>query len=208
MYSYFKGILTERGGNGVVVECGGVGYDIQMGQQLAAKMGDIGQEVTCYIHFHLSQDNQQLFGFPDKESRELFRLLITVNGIGPKAALAVLEVYTPAEFAIHVMHNDAKALQQVKGLGKKSAERIILELRDKFAKSEWGQEAQAFAGDGAEAGTEITGENADVRNDILEGLAYLGYSPAEAKRLLELSFDPEKTLEENLKAALASGRKT
>ncbi len=206
MFSYFKGFLTERDESGIVVECNGVGYAIQMGPMLAGKMGEMGEEVCCYTHFHLTQDNQQLFGFPDKESRQLFRLLITVNGIGPKAALAVLEVYTPAAFAIHVMHNDVKKLQEVKGLGKKSAERIILELRDKLQKSSWGEEAKAFLEEKPVASDEASGASSD-KQDILEGLAYLGYQPAEAKRLLEQSYDPENSLEDNLKAALAFGRK-
>lgn len=208
MFSYLRGILADRDETGVVLDCHGLGFDLLMGPLLAAQLGELGQEVTLYTHYHITQDSQQLYAFPDKETRKLFRLLITVSGIGPKVALNVLEVFNPANFAIHVMKKDSKALTQVKGLGKKSAERIIVDLRDKLGKSEWGEAAE-FA---EVPGPETAADNAEtaesgMKKDILEGLAYLGYSPAEAKRLVAASFDPALDLEENLKRALAAARK-
>lgn len=206
MYSYIRGILTERDETGVVVDCNGLGFDLLMGPALAAKAGEIGKEVTLYTHFHVTQDNQQLFAFPDKESRKLFRLLITVSGIGPKAAMNVLEVFSPAAFAIHVMQENTKELMKAKGLGKKSAERIIIDLRDKLGKGDWGEEAKTFLQSQPADGEAIRDEQNEMRRDILEGLAFLGYAPTEAKRLLEQSFDLTMSLEENLKNALAAAR--
>lgn len=207
MYSYIRGILTERDEEGVVVDCQGLGFDLQIGPVMARQLGELGNEVTVYTHFHMTQDNQQLYAFPDKESRTLFRLLITVSGIGPKVAMNVLEAFNPASFAIHVMKEDIKALTTVKGVGKRSAERIIVDLRDKIKKSEW-----ADAGAAAEdPEIMLPGEDHEVENEmkreVLEGLSYLGFNPAEAKKMLAKSFDPAADLEENLKKALSLARK-
>lgn len=207
MFTYLCGTLTEREENIVTVENQGIGFEIVMGPVLALKLGEIGSQVKVYTHFHVTQDGQQLFGFPDAESRKLFRLLITVSGIGPKAALNVLEVFSPEVFAVHVIRSDSKALMQVKGLGKKSAERIIIDLRDKLAKSEWAENTENQVS--AEQG--LTNFSQDdmtqMQSDILQGLGYLGYQPQEAKRLVKASFDPELDLETNLRRAMAAGHK-
>ena len=206
MYSYIRGVLTEKNEDGVVVDCHGLGFDLQMGPQLAARRGEIGTELTVYTHFHITQDSQKLYAFPDKESRKLFRMLISVSGIGPKVAMSVLEDFEPAEFALHVLKKDTKALTKVKGLGKKSAERIIVDLKDKLSKSRWAEEAVKSRTEEAPEETPLDDAARTMQDEVLEGLAYLGYQPAEAGRLLKQSFDPEADLETNLKRALASGR--
>lgn len=206
MYSYFIGTLSELTELGMVIECGGIGYELQMGPVLASKLGAIGEKAKVYSYFHITQDNQQLFGFPDKESKKLFQLLITVNGIGPKAAMAILEVFSPATFAIHVMNNDAKALQEAKGIGKKGAERIIFDLRDKLKKSEWGTEADNILAKNRDVSSTVDDAHNTMKEDIVDGLAFLGYSPNEAKKLVDVSFQENLSLEENLKAAMAAAR--
>lgn len=211
MYAYLRGILAERDEEGIVLDCGGLGFDLLIGPVLAQQLGELGREITVYTHFHITQDNQQLYAFPDKESKKLFRLLITVSGIGPKVASNVLEVFDPAAFAVHVLKQDVKALTTVKGLGKKSAERIIVDLKDKLSKTDWAEQAKQAGLDeetntAAENGEELTDASRLMQNDILEGLGYLGYQPKEAARLLKQSFDPTLDLEENLKRALAAAR--
>lgn len=207
MYSYIRGVLTERNEDGVVVDCGGLGFDLVMGPVLSQRLGELGREITVYTHFHMSQDNQQLYAFPDKETRTLFRMLITVSGIGPKVAMNVLEVFNPAEFAAGVIRKDIKALTTVKGLGKKSAERIIVDLKDKLSKTHWIEEAKLSEENEPEENEELTEPLQNMKNDILEGLGFLGFQPAEAARLVKASFDPELDLEANLKRALAAARK-
>lgn len=204
MYYYFKGVLTEKLENAIVIECNGVGYELQIGPVLASKVGSIGSEVKVYSHFYIGQDRQELFAFPDMDYKRLFELLITVNGIGPKAALAVLEAFTPEAFAVHVMNNDSKALTAAKGIGKKSAERIIFDLQDKVKKTGWMEEREL------EAQTEVSSidelGNKD-KLDIIEGLIFLGYQNHEAKQLVNKTFDSNLSVEENLKNAMQSVKK-
>lgn len=206
IYSYFKGTLTERTEEFVVIECGGVGYVLQMGPGLSSNLPALGEEAMVYAYLHFSQDRQQLFGFPDRESKRLFELLITVNSIGPKAAQAILEEYTPWSFAFHVMQGDWKALTKAKGIGKKGAERIIVDLKDKVKKSGWVKEDEHFESDMSETEDTPATQTEQDKLDIVEGLIFLGYPPHEAKELVKKSFDPEKSIEENLRRAMASAR--
>ncbi len=204
MYNYFRGVLEEKADDFIVVECMGVGYQLQMGPALAQKIGQIGAEVKVYAHHYVAQDRQELFGFPDLDYKRLFELLITVNGIGPKAALSVLEVFSPETFAVHVLNDDAKALTQAKGVGKKSAERIIFDLQDKLKKSGWLEEKEQEVQGQVVATEEVS--NSD-KLDIIEGLIFLGYHSGEAKQMVERSYREENSVEENLRQALAQAKK-
>ncbi|MBQ8928037.1 MAG: Holliday junction branch migration protein RuvA [Oscillospiraceae bacterium] len=118
-----------------VVECAGVGYACHTTQTTLTAIGSIGSEVRLYTHMAVREDAVMLFGFSDREELYCFELLITVSGVGPKAALAILSDLTPGRFALLVASGDITALTRVKGVGKKSAERIVVDLKDKLAKT-------------------------------------------------------------------------
>lgn len=129
------GILIETAPNLVVVECGGVGYACRTTQTTLSAIGAIGDEVRLYTHMAVHETGIELFGFADKNELHCFQMLITVSGIGGKAALAILSDLTPNRFALLVASGDSSALTKIKGIGKKSAERIVIDLKDKLAKT-------------------------------------------------------------------------
>lgn len=207
MYSYIKGQITEINTDGLVIEANGIGYDIQMGNTLINQLGAIGEEVKCYVYFHITQDRQQLFGFPSKEYKQLFEKLITVSGVGPKAGLALLEEFRPTDLALTIVREDSDLIvkrMKGKGVGKKTAERLILELKDKFKH--------------IDVRTETISENKDqdyvtedssmtMKDDVIQGLLFLGYNLNDAKRMVNQSFDPSLEIEDNLKLALKVANK-
>ncbi len=129
------GILTETAPNLAVIECSGVGYACRTTSTTLSALGEIGTTVHVYTHLIIREDAIELFGFADQNELNCFRMLITVSGIGGKAALAILSALTPDKFALLVASGDSAALTKVKGIGKKTAERIILDLKDKLLKT-------------------------------------------------------------------------
>ena len=204
MYSYIRGKLVERDMESVVIEAGGVGYYIGMGPSLSSKLGELNTETLCYVYFHITQDNQQLFGFPTREYKQLFEKLLTVSGVGPKAGIALLEVYEPSDLALSIVREDSAGIvknMRGKGVGKKTAERIIFELKDKF------KDLSLSLSPVDEEIEEVfvlskTADDNNLKNDVLEGLLFLGYQANEAKSLINKSFDSSLDLEDNLKNAL------
>lgn len=202
MYSYIKGQIAEINTEGLVIEANGIGYDIQMGNILINQLGAIGQEVKCYVYFHITQDKQQLFGFPTKEYKQLFEKLITVSGVGPKAGLALLEEFRPTDLALTIVREASDLIvkrMKGKGVGKKTAERIILELKDKFKHIDAGvnEVAETSEQDLANNQSSMT-----MKDDVIQGLLFLGYNLNDAKRMVNQSFDPSLEIEDNLKLAL------
>ncbi len=129
------GKLIHKEATLAVVECGGVGYACRTTQTTLAAIGNVGSEVRLFTHLSVREDAVELFGFADQEELSCFLMLITVSGIGPKAAISILSDLTPGRFALLVASGDSSALTKVKGIGKKSAERIVVDLKDKLAKS-------------------------------------------------------------------------
>ncbi len=169
------GILTEKEPNLAVIECAGVGYACRTTNATLSALGAVGNEVRVYTHMTVREDAVELFGFADKSELNCFRMLITVSGVGPKAALSILSDLTPNKFALLVASGDSTALTKVKGIGKKSAERIILDLKDKLLKSSPVlQEAPAAV---ISAGT-------DNFSEALAALAVLGYRQEEVMPVL------------------------
>lgn len=202
MYSYIKGQITEINTDGLVIETNGIGYDIQMGNILINQLGAIGQDVKCYVYFHITQDKQQLFGFPTKEYKQLFEKLITVSGVGPKAGLALLEEFRPTDLALAIVREESDLIvkrMKGKGVGKKTAERIILELKDKFKHIDAGADetAESSEQDFADNQSSMT-----MKDDVIQGLLFLGYNLNDAKRMVNQSFDPSLEIEDNLKLSL------
>lgn len=147
MYYYLKGELVKLEANACVIDCGGVGYkctvSLTTSSFLSAKSG---QTVTLYTHLAVREDGIEMFGFATESERACFNQLTSVSGVGPKAAVSILSYLSPDKFSLAVCTGDAKAIAKAKGIGTKTAERIILELKDKISKDMMGTELSAPAG--------------------------------------------------------------
>lgn len=190
MIHYIKGTLAIKLDTGIVVEAGGIGYDISVPGNSSLYLRSEGDEVICYTAMIVREDDVSLYGFADRESLELFRLLITVSGVGAKAAMAVLSALTSSQLRQAIAFEDDKAIATANGVGKKTAQRIVLELKDKVSADDVSvpeQQAVLAASD-------------DVRSEAVNGLVALGYSRAEAVNAL--AGTEAATVEEYIKKAL------
>jgi Holliday junction DNA helicase RuvA len=172
-------IVDEGDGTAVVVDVGGVGYEVTVPLGTRGRLGaPDGAAVTLHVHTHVREDALQLFGFASFDEREAFRVLISISNVGPKLALAVLGALSVHELAATVARGDASKLTAIPGVGKKTAERLVLELKGKLAAS-----APRPAGGGAAgpAGPLPSGKNVDL---LLGALTRMGYRPAEAERTI------------------------
>ena len=183
MIAYLNGILAEKDIARVVVECGGVGYEAAIPVSTFDRLPAEGEKVRLYTHHEVREDAQLLFGFATKQERDMFRLVTTVSGVGPKLALAVLSGMTVGDLQLAVSQGDAKRLATVKGIGKKTAERIVVELRDKI------NPIEALAN----ATSEVSKEQGAVLRDAMLALTALGFGEdvARAKVQAVLEDDPE-----------------
>ena len=174
MIASVSGTVQSRRADHVVIDCGGVGYRLSVSSQTLQHVPAVGREASLLAHLILRDDGIYLFGFASEAERELFLRLISVAGVGPKMALAALSGSPPGEMRKAIAAGDAKRFQIVPGIGRKTAERVIVELRE------------AIAGELAgETGTEPA--SADSRGLAREGLVGLGYDPVEAEEMLDAS---------------------
>ncbi|MBP5261731.1 MAG: Holliday junction branch migration protein RuvA [Clostridiales bacterium] len=198
MYAYIKGELVTREDNYIVVDNNGIGYMILMPFIMSAEMGHIGEAVTCYVYHSVKEDGISLYGFNSREQKDMFMMLITVSGIGPKVGQNVCCYLTPEQLTTAVINNDVSTISSVKGLGKKTAERIILELRDKL-------KAQAkAAGASVTQGTSIifNSEQSGLSNDAIGALLMLGYKQQEAENAVASCYEDGVGLEDLIKRSL------
>lgn len=188
MYNHIRGILTQKSPSRVVVEAGGVGYEVTIPLSAGGRLPAVGREATVLTHLVIREDDMRLIGFADEAQRDLFRKLITLSGVGPAMALQILSGMTPQEFAVAVEKQDAGALRKIKGVGEKTAKRIILELKGAKTILPPGDE-KTLAGAPGEAAA---------------ALVALGLSQPEAAERVEkaLAKTPDATVEDLIKAAL------
>lgn len=192
-----NGRLAVKEINFVVVECGGVGYGCRTSYNTVSQIGDIGSEVMLYTHLYIREDAAELFAFATQQELSCFRLLISVSGVGPKAAISILSDVTPEKFAFLVASGDSKAFTRTKGIGAKTAQRIVLELKDKISSESL---SGAFTGVSASSSpTGITGS--DSISEALEALMVLGYSQGEAMAVLG-KLDPALSTQDLIKETL------
>lgn len=198
MISYIRGELAEIGENHVVIDVGGVGYGIFMSGSDMSSLPKTGQEVKIYTYLHVKEDLMQLFGFLTKDGLEVFKLIIGVSGIGPKGGLSILTQMTPNDLRFAVMAGDAKAISKAQGIGKKTAEKLILELKDKLKLSDTiGRETDAPSVPGNEEGA------GRIQNEAVEALTALGYGSTEAfQAVRNVEINEDSTVEDVLKQAL------
>lgn len=170
MYAFVSGILDSAVNGVAVVDCNGIGYEINVSSATMNKLPAPGKNIKLYTYLHVREDAMELFGFLTSEEKELYEILISVSGVGPKVGLAILSTLEPNSFIHAVISGDAKAVAKAPGVGPKLAQRIILELKDKFK------------GYGvADAGIEVEMQS-DGANEAIEALNALGYTISEATR--------------------------
>lgn len=136
MFAYIKGILEVKGDSFVVIDVGGVGFKIFMSVSSIDRLGEIGEVVKVHTHHHVSENNMSLYGFISNDELRMFELLLSVSGIGAKSAITMLSEITPSSFALAVISNDISKLVKIQGIGPKTAQRIVLELKDKLKTEE------------------------------------------------------------------------
>ena len=198
MIGFVKGIITDFEEDTVTLEVQGVGMNVRATTQTLTNIGAIGDEIKLYTYLYVKEDALMLYGFPSKEDMRIFKLLITVNGIGPKGALSILNAISPDELRFAILAGDSKAIAKAPGIGAKTAGRIILDLKDKLSLEE------AFEAK-LSHNNESLAEGADnnAKAEAIEALTALGYSPAESlKAVNSVEIDSSMDTEAILKAAL------
>lgn len=191
MIGTLRGILTVKHPPQVILECAGVGYEIDTPMSTFLDLPEVGVDIFLHIHHLVREDAQTLYGFATESEKSLFRLLLKVNGVGAKMALSILSAMSVGDFQRCVQYEDTAMLVKIPGVGKKTAERLIIDMRDRIDK------AEALPG----AKTRQTAP-VDARSEAADALVALGYKPAEVNRLLERLDTSERSAEEIIRDAL------
>lgn len=180
MIGRLQGTVLEKQPPLLLLDVNGVGYEVHAPMSTFYKLPALGSSAILHIHFSVSETAQQLFGFIDKEERELFRTLIKVSGVGPKMAVAILSGMEAETFVRCVMEDNVSALVKVPGVGKKTAERLVIELRDKL--KNWQLSAQPL--NAMEAATPQAHQASNIQEEAESALISLGYKPADASKIV------------------------
>lgn len=186
MIGFIKGTVDTTGESRALIDVNGVGFEVNIGSGTAAEMPPVGEEVKLYTYMAVREDDMSLFGFLHRDELEVFKLLIKVSGIGPKGAQAILSVMSVADLRFAILTGDAKSISRAPGIGGKTAQKLILELKDKMA------DAETLDGDSYK---EVSGSSAapvqDERTEAAEALIALGYSQGEAYRAVKAAEVPD-----------------
>lgn len=197
MYAYFKGKIAAKEPDLVVVEVNGVGYNIRISAGTASLLPAEGEETKLYTYTSVREDAIALYGFLTKDDLDILKLLIGVNGIGPKGGQSILSVMSPDELRLAILSGDAKMIAKAPGIGGKSAQRIILDMRDKVSLED------TFHTDIKDMRADDGATVSDSVREAVEALAALGYGQMEAARAVKAVKDAEQmTVEDILKASL------
>ncbi len=197
MIGQIQGTLLEKQPPQLLVNVNGVGYEIDAPMSTFYQLPDVNQTVKLFTHFVVREDAQQLYGFYTREERTLFRTLLKVNGVGPRMALTILSSVSPDEFVRCVLDNDTASLVRLPGIGKKTAERLVIEMRDKLSdwyKNEITAQPTATRGD--------QGPRHQSLQDAIAALVALGYKPQEANRTVTKIDDGQSSSEDLIRRAL------
>lgn len=194
MLAYIKGILEMKSAKYVVIDVGGLGYKVYMSETSINKLGEIGDTVKVFTHYHVREDDISIYGFLTNEELRMFELLIGVSGVGAKSAITMLSNISPSSFALAIISNDTSQLVKIPGIGAKTAARIILELKDKLKKEE-----------------EITVEEKTIKEEIVKNnnveeaisaLQVLGYQRKEIEKAFEKMEVNSLTVEDIIRKGL------
>ena len=193
MFAYIKGSLEQKSNNYVVIDVSGIGYKIFMATKAIETLGEIGEIVKVHTHYYVREDNISLYGFNTNEELRMFELLLQVSGIGAKSAIAMLSEISPSSFALAVISDDISQLVKIPGIGKKTAARIVLELKDKLKTEEAITKTE-------EVKLSITNE--EETSEAIAALQVLGYTKREIEKALENVDTKNLQLEEIIKQGL------
>lgn len=197
MFAYIKGLLEMKSSNYIVVDINGLGYKIFMSQNNIESIGEINDIVKVFTYVKVREDDISIYGFKTQEELRMFELLIGVSGVGAKIALVMLSCIEPSEFAIAVISNNIKLLTQVPGIGTKSAQRIILELKDKLKAEQSELDEEKL--ENAKLKSSKTNENVQ---EAISGLMVLGYSRKDIEKAFTHLIVDELSVEELIKKGL------
>ena len=201
MIGRLRGLLLEKTAPDVLIECNGVGYEVTMPMTSIYTLPNLNEEAVVYIHFVVREDAQLLYGFANKVERKLFRLLIKVNGVGPKLGLAILSSMSADQFVSCVMHDDVSTIVKIPGVGKKTAERLLIEMRDRL--KDWQIDAKSVITDSLLIPNNI--ENTfvnDEKGDAINALMSLGYNQSQADKAVKAIFKQGMKSEDLIRDAL------
>ena len=199
MISFLKGCIEEKSEKSIFLDVNGVGYEVYMPTGSASMLPSVGEDVKIHTYLQISENGVGLYGFLTKDELNVFKLLITVNGIGPKGAVGILSALTANELRLAVLSDDDKAISKAPGIGAKTAKKLILELKDKFhledALEEFAEPAKAVV-----SGTR---DMNDAHAEAVQALSALGYSNSDALKAVRMADNGEAmSTEDLLKAAL------
>lgn len=197
MIGRLRGILLDKQPPQLLIDVNGVGYDVQAPMTTFYELPETGKEVTLHTHLAVREDAHVLYGFLREHDRTVFRTLIKVSGVGPKLALTILSGMSADEFAGCVQRGDSAALTKLPGVGKKTAERLVVEMKDQF--KDW--EGAALLGDLA---AQVSGPKSDAVKDAISALVSLGYKPQEASKMVSHVACDGLSSEEVIRQALKS----
>lgn len=200
MYSYIKGKLVDREEDYIVVDNNDIGYQILCPIGISSSLGHLGEVVTVYLYQSVREDDISLYGFSSKEQKDIFLLLITVSGVGPKVAQSICSQIAPDVLACAVINKDTTLLTGVKGLGKKTSERIILEISDKLKKSSIAKNTSSKV----VSLTNTSGIISSVVDDCANALIVLGYRDADAIEVAKSCYEENMSLQELIRKSLKS----
>lgn len=195
MFAYLKGSLEVKTKGYIVIDVGGVGYKVFMSETAIEKLGEIGETVKIYTYLKVREDEMSLYGFSTNEELRIFELLLSVSGVGAKSAISILSNITPSSFALAVISNDVAKIKSLPGIGPKSAQRIILELKDKIKTEEASEEITKVQ-------IEKVEENNEKVQEAISALQVLGYSRKEIEKALEKVDKQDLSVEEIIKTGL------
>jgi len=204
MIAYLSGTLLSKQATSAIVDVGGVGYDVAIPLSTFYELGEVGAPVQLRIYTHVREDSLQLFGFKTARERELFLQLISVSGVGPGLAIKLLSGMNADEMVASIRTNNLARLVSIPGVGRKTAERLVVDLRDRIAALSSPALEEEFAAKAAAAGAPTSGDS--IRNDALSALANLGYQKSAAEKAVTKAVDEggELSVEVILRRSLRS----
>ncbi len=203
MISFIHGELAEIQDGMIVVEASGVGYGIRVPATVIGALPSIGEEVKIYTYFSVTQNGVELCGFLSPEDREMFTMLLTVSGVGPKGALGILSAMTPDDLRMAIVTGDSKAISRAPGVGSKTAQRIVIDLKDKLDATEVFSTALDHGSSGGGQGFAGAAISHSAQREAVEALVALGYSETEASRAVKkVEISGDMTVDQILKLAL------
>ncbi len=200
MLAYIKGELAAKARGYIVIDVGGLGYKVFMSDLAMQNIGKIGETVKVHTYYRVMEDDISIFGFNTQEELRLFELLISVSGVGAKTAITMLGTIEPSDFAIAIISNDIKTLKKLPGIGAKTAQRIVLELKDKLKKEQQIEELSIATDNMLNMRNAIKQDSKE--EEAFTALQVLGYNSKEIEKAMEKINTEELSLEELIKAGL------